>query len=349
MHLALMHRYIPFVGHQVRSLLALLICASGTVNLAFAQDRLILRGTTSGRIIITGTVTDFVGQKITVTSSGGDSSRLYDAADLLEIQTMQVAPQQRAIKALAAGQANEAQRELAEALKLEDRPWMRREILALMVKAFVRLADYGSAGLRFKMLHDSDPATRHFKLVPLIWAPQQIGNTSLADARDWIARNDDLQRLLGASLLLEEPAYTESARKVLNELCSHVDGRLRGLAQAQLWRVKLRQGPPGDKILEQWLNHLESLPEELRGGPQFLLGRAHTLRREHDLAAAAYLWLPLVDDADQRLAARACLNAAEALGDAGRAIESQNLLREIVARYPDTPSAGEAEDRLRTQ
>src|SRR4051812_40656508 len=80
------------------------------VSSSSAQDRLVLRGTTSGRIIITGTVTEFIGQKITVTSAGGDSSRLYDATDLLEIQTMQVAPQQRAIKALATGQSSDALR-----------------------------------------------------------------------------------------------------------------------------------------------------------------------------------------------------------------------------------------------
>jgi hypothetical protein len=216
-----------------------------------------------------------------------------------------------------------------------------------MVRAAVRINDYGSAGLRFKTLYDSDPTTRHFNRIPLIWAPQELSESAKAEARDWIGRPEEILKLIAGSLLLDEQAEAEVAEKTLRELSSHTDERIRWLAQAQLWRVTLKKGPPGDKVVANWDDLVDDLPETLRAGPKFLLGRAYAARREQELAAAAFLWLPLVDDTDRRLAARACLHAAEALADSGRMVEAQNLLLELRQRYADTAFAAEAEERLK--
>ena len=85
----------------------------------------------------------------------------------------------------------------------------------------------------------------------------------------------------------------------------------------------------------------------MRAGPAFLLGRAYAARHDYELAAATFLWLPLVDDHDFRLSARACFEAAVTMSKIGQQAESLRLYRETVQRYGETPSAAEAQRRLK--
>jgi hypothetical protein len=61
------------------------------------------------------------------------------------------------------------------------------------------------------------------------------------------------------------------------------------------------------------------------------------------------LWLPLIDDHDFRLAARACLEAATALEKIGQHAESRTLLHEVTQRFADTPFADEARALLKEE
>jgi TolA-binding protein len=92
----------------------------------------------------------------------------------------------------------------------------------------------------------------------------------------------------------------------------------------------------------QWQRRIDELPEELRAGPSYLLGRAYAMRHDYELAAATLLWLPLMDDHDFRLAARACLEAGAALEKIGQRAEARTLFQEVTDRFADTSSADEA-------
>src|SRR5690606_7333131 len=131
-------------------------------------------------------------------------------------------------------------------------------------------------------------------------------------ALEWRAERGDVASLLTASALLKDAELGAAAEDVLRQLVSAVDRRISFLAQAQLWRKRLVDG--GEFIpeeLERWQSRIDGMPAELRGGPWYLLGQARRQRREHDRAATALLWLPLVYDDDHHLAARACFDAAD--------------------------------------
>jgi len=314
---------------------------------AVAQDRVVLkRG--DGRITVTGVVEDYTGRQITIRSPQGNSVNNYDAAEILEIETPQTERHARGLKLLAEQQFEPALRELEVALKDEKRLWVRREILALLVKGALRVGDYAAAGMRFVALHDSDPTTRHFKLIPLIWGPQPVSELLRTDAQTWLYRESDASRLLGASVLLFDAKSAEAARGEIKELSSSPDTRVRMLALAQSWRLEPTGETPGELQLKRWQVRIDEMPEELRAGPYYLLGRAHFLRKDYELAAATLLWLPTADDHDHHLAARACLEAGLALAAIGQANEAATLFREITVRFADTPFAAEAAARLKS-
>ena len=112
-----------------------------------------------------------------------------------------------------------------------------------------------------------------------------------------------------------------------------------------LWSVKgdTRITPIG-RIIRR--THIDELPSDLRAGPCYLLGRAYALRHDHELAAATLLWLPLVDDHDYRLAARACLEAGLSLGQIGQHAEAFALFHEVTRRFAGTAFADQAQELL---
>jgi tetratricopeptide (TPR) repeat protein len=247
---------------------------------------------------------------------------------------------------LAEGQVDEAIRELETAVKKESRTWVRREILAAIVKCGLRRGDYVLAGSRFLALVKNDPTTRHFRTIPLVWAPETIPRDARAEARVWLNGQVEAGRLIGASLLYDDAESGLEARGVLKTLASSTDARVRSLAQMQAWRAEVFGGNPGKLQAAQWQRRIDELPEDLRAGPSYLLGRAYAMRHDYELAAATLLWLPLMDDHDFRLAARACLEAGAALEKIGQHAEARTLFQEVTDRFADTPYADEAKALL---
>lgn len=74
----------------------------------------------------------------------------------------------------------------------------------------------------------------------------------------------------------------------------------------------------------------------------YLIGRAHSLRHEHDRAAIAFLWVPLVYGEDELLSARAMLDAADALVESGQRRGAVRLYQELITRYAHTSFARDA-------
>lgn len=157
-----------------------------------------------------------------------------------------------------------------------------------------------------------------------------------SQAHEWLKQELDAARLLGASLLLDDATNGDSAAQELQVLQRSTDDRVRSLAQAQSWRLKLRALEVGDLELNRWETRIHDMPASLRGGPSYLLGRGRTMRREHDRAATALLWTSLMDDGDARLAARAGVEAAQSLKRLGQSDDARRLLQEIARRFPDT-------------
>ncbi len=302
-----------------------------------AQDHVILQTEgTSSRLTLPCQIVDYTGERITVQFKTGPTQKTYPAEQVVEVRTAWLESHELGCKLLVERKLNEAAQALQSALVAEKRGWVQREILASLIRCSLRQGDRVSAGTRFLKLLESDRTTRHFGLIPLVWASEQVPGAAKAQARIWLTHESEVPRLLGASLLLDDANLGESAAQELQVLQRGSDERLRLLAQAQSWRLKLRALEIGDLELNRWDTRIRELPTTLRGGPSYLLGRGWAMRREHDRAATSLLWVLLMDDTDPRLAARAGVEAAESLKRLGQPEDARRLLQEVVARFPDT-------------
>lgn len=316
------------------------------ITAASGQDRVVLRrGNLAGRVTISGTIDDCTGHELRMRSGDG-TVRTYPTADVVSIETPQTEPHDRGLKLLADNEVEEALREFDTALRKESRTWVRREILALQVRCGLRRGDYPLAGARFLAILKSDPGTRHFGLIPLAWSPEPVPAGALSEARNWLTTSSEPAQLMGASLLFDNPDSSTAARTTLRSLSTSTDRRIQVLAQFQAWRADVAASAVNELQIVRWQDRVDELPSALRAGPCYLLGRAYTGRRDYELAAASFLWLPLVDDHDFRLSARSMLEAGLSLKRIGQLTESQALFRETSRRFATAPAADEAEALL---
>jgi tetratricopeptide (TPR) repeat protein len=311
-----------------------------------AEDRVTVRTETgSGQAILTGTVLDWNGERLRLKAN--DGVREFDAARVADVVSPRLPTHVVGLKALAEGRADEARASLTKALAEEPRQWMRREILAAVVRADLAREDRAAAGKDFLALLDSDPNTRHFHLIPLDWETQAPSAGLSSAARGWMQGSaGDAAKLLAASVLLFDSGAGKEAAETLDRLARSSDRKIYTLARAQLWRQQLAGGTVAAGEIERWEDRIKDIPEPLRGGPYFLLGRAWAGRGDPERAAAAYLWLPLVYDGDGGLTASAAVSAAEELTKFGRTADAVQLYREVLTRWPETSSAGRAKAQL---
>ncbi len=302
-----------------------------------AQDTVILQTEgTSSRLTLPCQIVEYTGERITVQFKTGPTQKTYPAEQVIEVRTAWLESHELGRKLLAERKLNEAAQALQSALVVEKRGWVQREILASLIRCSLRMGDRASAGTRFLKLLESDRATRHFGLIPLVWASEQVPGAAKSQARIWLTHESETTRLLGASLLLDDASLGDSAAQELQVLQRGADERVRTLAQAQSWRLKLRALEIGDLELNRWDTRIREMPATQRGGPSYLLGRGWAMRREHDRAATSLLWVMLMDDNDPRLAARAGVEAAESLKRLGQLDDARRLLQDIAERFPDT-------------
>lgn len=310
-----------------------------------AEDRVLIQQPGGSRLPVTGLVEDYTGRDLTIRLKVGDKLRTYPRAEVIEIQTAYTQRHEKGRQLLANGHATEAAVELNAALKEEDRAWVRREILALLVKCALWDGDYRTAVTRFLPILESDAETFHFNVAPLAWSDEPPRADLFNEAKAWLAEKSPVSKLFGASHLLADPASTAEAEAALRFLSRESNVRVQRLAQMQLWRQRMKSGSATPSELARWEAAVEELPTELRAGGYFVLGQAYRRQREPERAATALLWLPLVYDADRHLAARACFEAAEMLESFGDKAQATNLFSEVVFRFGDTPFGPPAETK----
>lgn len=322
-----------------RILFPTLLAAAAT---AHAEDRVTVQTDSgAGKIVVVGTVLDWNGRTVRIKS--GDGLRELPAVRVVDVETPRIESHHNGLAALDAGKPGEALPLLKKALAEEPRLWMRREILAALIRTNLALGDRAAAGTDFLALLDSDPATRHFELIPLDWQTDPPDAALVAAARGWLKTADsDAAKLLAASCLLFDPLKGNDAAETLGRLATSIDSRIYPLARAQLWRRQLKKGNVAEGEIARWEDRLDEIPEPLRGGAWWLVGQAWADRGSAERAATALLWLPLVYDADARLAAEATVNAADQLTRIGRTADAVVLYREATTRFGFTPAAKRA-------
>jgi outer membrane protein assembly factor BamD (BamD/ComL family) len=313
------------------------------VDTACSRDRIVLQlPDKASRLVLAGDVADYTAEFIEVHLTTGKPVRQYASSHVITVQTVQTKAHQKGVTLFQHGELDLAQVEFEQALAAEPRRWVQREILGWLVKIAMRLDDRAAAGQRFLQTAATEAAPREYALIPLVWGTVRIDTRLRQQARLWITGDSDLQRLLGASVLLGDAQYSDLSESELNRLARVSDRRIAELARCQLWRRRVAESDVTENELRSWEANTEQMPPELRSGPYYVLGRARLHRSEYDRAAAAFLWIPTVYNDNESLASRAALDAATALRRAGRLTEAQSLLREVTTDYGWSPAAEEA-------
>ncbi len=311
---------------------------------AQARDRVIVRQVDGrGRLTHVGQITDYNADEIVVKSRGRAAPWKIPAERIVSVIPAHSAPHLAARKHLQRGAVTEAEQSFRLALEGASRAWVRRELLAGLVRCALHGGDYRRAGSHFLGLSESARRTRHFELVPLDWRISGTVDPSVAsEAKAWRVRSGDVAALLAASHLLRDSGYAVEAESQLRKLRISPDPRVRGLAVAQCWRADMKNGKVTPRDLDSWTRHIRKLPLELRGGPRFVIGLARLQRRQFQPAASALMWTSLVFDDDRFLAARATQLAANSLLSDNQASAAQTLYRDLQQRFAGTPAARES-------
>ena len=319
---------------------------------AFAQpgrDQLtLLNEETGSRVRIACTIVNYTGEFVRYRIREDGPVSVKASSRVIAIDTPQTRPHVDGLIQWAGGNVSQAIPLFEKALEQESREWVRRDLLAMLVRCALRQDDPAQAGRRFLMLYQSDQTTRYFSLIPLLWTTSPPSDALKTEAMQWMAGSSPAETLLAASALLFDPKHQSSAAVDLRRLGVNSDGRVRELAKAQLWRLDLQRGKLDNATLTLWEDSLRSMPDDLRGGAHFVLGEARKRRRQYDQAAASLLWVPLVYNDDYQLAALACLDAAECLRAIGQRTEAATLYREVTLRYRDSRYAQDAAQILKS-
>lgn len=286
-----------------------------------------------------GAVVDYTGREIVFRTAQG-SERRYAADRVIELQTTWPPGYEEGLQSLRAKDYDAAQQELLAANRAESRPWARRIILGKLARALLGLGHNEQAGEVVLAILASDATSQDFNLLPLAWTSDAEVPQARADG--WLARqNDSAANLLGASYLLAGGRRSDAVT-TLQRLSANPDARIAALAEAQLWRTSLATAEAAD--IERWQAAIERMPTSLRPGPYFVVGQALRRLGRYDEAALALLRVPIHAPEQTHLAARALLDAAATLNDAGQPQEALRLAREVINDYANTPSAKPSEE-----
>ena len=319
----------------------------------FAQDRItIQKPGSNGRTRQTGEIIEFKGNTLTLRYKFGGKTTTFDANHIKNIETFQSTFYSNALNEMKLKKFSKAAVNLKKAIQEEPRQWMKREMLSSLVECQVNLKNRSKAGTAFLAMTRSDPETRHYGRIPLLWRiPKQekslLSKELKENAKEWMSRKDDSAQLLGASCLLFEPQFSETAERKLRSLSANPSSIIRKLAQLQRLRSIIANKNPRLLEFEDWKKKVKEIPDNLRGGPDLLLAIAATKRGDSQTAVESYLWIFLVFKRDRPLAAEAGFQTARAYEKMGQYRQAVDLYAEIVKEYPESEFAKKSMQELK--
>lgn len=334
-------------GRSLRSSLSLVAVCLLAVDTVPAADRVtVQRAGATGAMTLTGEIEDYTARRLTIRLPDSDVRQSYAPDEIVRIETRQSEAHRRGLEELAAANHAAAEPLLVAALDSDARPWVQQDLLADLVRCAVCRGDRRAAGQYFVRMILHEPSSRHWEVTPLVWATEETGKELRVTAAEWLAAPAEGVRLLGASILLLDESHVDASRRALDELTRTPESHLQALAQAQLWRLRLAEGKISESDMQFWRRQVDLMPQSIRGGPMYVLGKAAAARSDLVQAAADWLWLPLVYNEDEPLAARASVDAADALARLGQSREAAALYEEVIDRYGWSPSADDAKQNL---
>lgn len=303
---------------------------------AKAEDTIWLSaaGNVQSTIEYSGEIVDFNGTRIVLKFSNGRETD-YPAERVQRYRTHLTSEHSQANQLFAQKQYAAAIDQYSKAERgSEQRPWVRREILAQRARCWNFRGHASQAADDFLAIYASDPQHRHWDCIPLLWRNQEVNVLEQRKFAAWIddARNEAKQ-LIAASHLLGINKHSEQAKRVLQALARADEAKIAWYAQAQLWRLELTTAPVSR--VREWEVQTEKQPTCCQAGAWVLIGRAWSLQRNQSSAALAWLRVPLVFAENRALAADALLSAAQATEGLGQIEDARTLYEEVTRDYGD--------------
>ncbi len=291
-----------------------------------------------------GRVVDYTGRELQLELSGG-VKRTFPADQVVEVETPRGPQHVEADRRLAAADFEGALTLYDEARAAETRAWVRRRIVAQIVRCYRALGQWEPAGKWFlEVLLPADSHTPDFACIPLAWVPGQPTFSLERTATEWLRRDESPAAvLLGASHLMSTALRTEALER-LNRLATDADPPIAQLAQAQTWRAAAVTADA--RRVAAWRDTLDQMPEALRAGPYYVMGLAEAHHQRWEAAALAWLRVPILYPEDRLLSARSLLDAGRALERLDRPQQAMRLYRELLEKYPKSPAESEARSLL---
>jgi len=309
---------------------------------ATAEETVVVRTAAGRQARLTGEVLDYDVRELRIRTTDG-REQVVPAPQVLRIETQYVPEQFQAERARDEGQYDSALMLYQKALAAEPRRWARHAIIREMIGCHRALGRVERSGEMFLLLARDGPNSSDLAAMPLAWSPGMPPASLERAAQGWMAR-DELPAavLLGASHLLSiRPAEAMSR---LKRLAAETDGPVAQLAAAQLWRTEIVTADA--QKTDAWRRAIERMSDELRPGPQFVLGQALARQGQHEQATLALLRVPILDPGRRELAPVALVEAGRSLEKLERSHQAAGLYREVLRDYPTSPAAAEALSRL---
>ena len=321
------------------SCLLLLLVAN---RAAMGDETVVVRTAAGRQAQLTGEILDYDVRELHIRTTDG-REQVVPSDRVLRIETQYVPEQFQAERARDEEQYDSALLLYQKALAAEPRRWARHAIIREMIGCHRALGRVEQSGEMFLLLARDGPNSSDLAAMPLAWSPGMPPASLERAAQGWMAR-DDLPAavLLGASHLLSiRPA---EAMAGLKRLASEADGPIAQLAAAQLWRTEIVTADA--QKTDAWRRAIDRMSDELRPGPQFVLGQSLARQGQHEQATLALLRVPILDPGRRELAPVALVEAGRSLEKLERTHQAAGLYREVLRDYPTSPAAAEAIGRL---
>jgi tetratricopeptide (TPR) repeat protein len=278
---------------------------------------------------------------LTLFASGRD--RQIDNEDIVLVQTTWPPAYQDALELIHQGNLPAATQKLQSALAAERREWAQQIIAADLVRVYQATENHSAATKQFLAIVRADPQTRFFHLCPLPWTagtnpPNQLAQTL-------INSQDPVEQLIGASWLLAGPRR-EKATEVLDQLSRDIEVKVKSLATAQLWRLRVFNA--NEKLIEVWKNLIHQMPAQNQAGPWFLLAEAQNRVGQTEDATISWMRIPILHPEQLGLSAAALYRASQLLHNNGQTSEARTLSDELQQKFQGTVWAQQASSQFET-
>ncbi len=236
----------------------------------------------------------------------------------------------------ASGKLPQAMQAYERALTPQLRPWVIRGIRARLLQCASGLGQPDRAISEFLRIADSNPETRYFHLIPLVWDRSSPPHMPTG-IQNWLKGAGEIRALIAASWVLQQ--HTDEAEAALSALKQSEDSRIAHLATAQPWRLEIITASRDD--LTRWQAAIDRMPPQLQAGPRYVAAvtrkrLATTGRTVEDKANGVLISLmriPILYPEHYQLAAAALLESRNLMRDMGRLRESNIVHQELQRDY----------------